>query len=121
VSRQSATPRAQLAGRFETIRKSEPHSNEIAQDWKDSGQTAIKFSLELSAGCATITEAYKSGPIVGFDETYSVFKDVVRFGDTNGEPFTARWKLDGNRLRFTDVSSGGGDEFVWGRTWVRTR
>lgn len=76
--------------------------------------------LELSDGRAVITEYYPSGPITGFDEDYTVFKDVIEFQGSGGPPMTARWNLDGKRLRFTDVGGERGDQFVWGRTWIKT-
>jgi TRAP-type transport system periplasmic protein len=116
------TQRAALSGTFTaTIRRSEPNSDTIAGDWDDSGLQAIKFDLELLDGRALLREHYPEGKIVGFDEGYSIFKDVIEFGSEEaGLSFTARWKLDGKRLRFTDVGGGPDDRFVWGRTWVKT-
>ena len=48
------------------------------------------------------------------------FKDVIEFQGSGGPPMTARWNLDGKRLRFTDVGGERGDQFVWGRTWIKT-
>jgi hypothetical protein len=79
---------------------------------------SVKLRLELSDGRAVITEYLPTGPIPGFDQAYSIFKDVIKFeGDID---FTARWELDGNRLRFKEVSGPAGDKFVWGRTWIKT-
>ena len=89
-------------------------------DWDESGAEAIKFRLELSDGRAVITEYYPTGPINGFDEGYTVFKDVIEFHGTGGGGFTARWNLDGPRLRFSEVGGNPGDKFVWGRTWIKT-
>ena len=33
---------------------------------------------------------------------------------------TARWELNGNRLRFSEVGGASGDKFVWDRTWIKT-
>ena len=117
-----STQQAALTGRFTaTIRKSEPNSDSIAGDWEESGLKAIKFDLELLDGRALITEHYAQGLTVGFDEGYTTFKDVIEFsGEHGAEGFTARWALEGRRLRFSDVSGGDDDQFVWGRTWVRT-
>ena len=117
----TGTQQATLTGVFETtIRKTEKGSDVLADDWADSGADAIRFRLELSDGRAVITEYYPSGPIIGFDEGYSIFKDVIKFEGTGGPPFTARWELDGKRLRFSEVSGPPGDKFAWGRTWIKT-
>jgi TRAP-type C4-dicarboxylate transport system substrate-binding protein len=118
----TSTQKAALTGVFETtIRKSEAGSDAIPEDWTDSGAKAIRFKLELSDGRAVITEYYPSGPITGFDEDYTVFKDVIEFqAGGGGPPLTARWDLDGKRLRFTDVGGRPDDKFVWTRTWTKT-
>jgi TRAP-type transport system periplasmic protein len=116
----TATQQATLTGIFETtIRKAEKDSQLLAEDW-ESGAEAIKFRLELSDGHAVITEYLPTGPINGFDDAYSIFKDVIKFEGLGGPAFTARWELDGNRLRFSDVDGEAGDKFVWGRTWTKT-
>ena len=117
----SSTQKAALTGRFTTtLRKSEPGSDSIAHDWIETEATSIRMDLVLEDGRAVITEHYTSGPATGFDETYTVFKDVIQFSGTGGGPvFTARWRLDGKRLRFSEVGGGPDDKFVWGRTWVR--
>ena len=116
----TSTQQATLTGRFETtIRKAEKGSDAIT-DWEESGAEAIKFRLELSDGRAVITEDYPTGPITGFDEAYTVFKDVIKFHGSGGPGMTARWKLDGDRLRFSEVGGDPGDKFVWGRTWIKT-
>lgn len=116
----TGTQQATLAGVFETtIRKAENGSDALVDDWADSGADAIRFRLDLSGGRAVITEDYPSGPIIGFDEGYSIFKDVIKFQGTGGPPFTARWELDGNRLLFSEISGAPDDQFVWGRAWIR--
>jgi TRAP-type C4-dicarboxylate transport system substrate-binding protein len=113
------TQQATLTGEFETtIRKAEKDSHVLAEEW-ESGAEAIKFRLELSDGRAHIAEYLPTGPITGFDEDYTVFKDVIEFHGTGGGGFTARWKLDGNRLQFSEVGGEAGDKFVWGRTWIK--
>jgi TRAP-type transport system periplasmic protein len=114
----TGTQQATLTGVFETtIRKAEKDSQLLVEEW-GSGAEAIKFRLELSDGRAVITEYLPTGPINGFNQGYSIFKDVVKFEGSPG--FTARWELDGNRLRFSDVAGPRGDQFVWGRTWIKT-
>jgi TRAP-type C4-dicarboxylate transport system substrate-binding protein len=117
----TGTQQATLTGVFETtIREAEKGSQLLAEEW-ESGAEAIKFRLELSDGQAVITEYLPTGPITGFGpEDYTVFKDVIEFHGTGGGGFTARWKLDGTRLQFSEVGGEAGDEFVWGRTWIKT-
>ena len=116
----TSTQQATLTGVFETtIRKAEKGSDVIS-DWEESGAEAIKFRLELSDGRAIITEDYPTGPINGFDEGYTVFKDVIEFHGSGGGGFTARWNLAGTRLRFSEVGGDPGDKFVWDRTWIKT-
>jgi hypothetical protein len=101
------------------MRKAEKGSDVAADDWADSGADAIKLRLELSEGRAVITEYYPSGPVTGFDEPYSIFKDLIKLESADNS-FTARWELDRNRLRFSDVSGPPGDQYIWGRTWIKT-
>lgn len=113
---------AALAGRFATtIRRSEADSDSVS-DFEDSGRNVIRLHLELADGRAVITEDYPGGPIVGFDDSYTTFKDVIKFaGENGGVPFTARWKLDGDELRFTDIGGEAADKYIWGHTWTRER
>ena len=116
----TGTQQASLTGVFETtIRKAEKGSDVLA-DWDESGAEAIKFRLDLSDGRAVITEYYPTDPITGFDEGYTVFKDVIEFHGSGGGGFTARWNLDGAQLHYSEVGGGPDDKFVWGRTWVKT-
>jgi TRAP-type C4-dicarboxylate transport system substrate-binding protein len=116
----TSTQQAALSGVFETtMRKAEKGSAVAADDWVDSGADAIKLRLELSEGRAVITNYYPSGPVTGFDEPYSIFKDLIKLESADNS-FTARWELDGNRLRFSDVSGPPGDQYIWGRTWIKT-
>lgn len=105
-------------GVFEaTLRKTDKGSA-VAGEWDDYNIDAVKLRLELSDGRAVITEYLPDGPVNGFNYPYSIFKDVIKFEDPEG--VTARWELDGNRLRFSDVDGPPGDKFVWGRTWTKT-
>ena len=116
----TSTQQATLTGVFETtLRKAEKGSDVL--DWDESGaRDAIKNTLELSDGRAVITDHPPSGPRTVFDEAYTVFKDVIKFHGSGGPGMTARWKLNGNRLRFSEVGGEPGDKFVWGRTWIKT-
>jgi TRAP-type C4-dicarboxylate transport system substrate-binding protein len=118
TSRQQAA----LTGAFATtIRKSEPHSDTVG-DFDETGLHAIKLHLKLADGRAVITEEYPEGPSVGFDDSYTTFRDVIKFGgEGGGVPFTARWKVDGNELHFTDISGRADDKYIWGHTWIRER
>jgi hypothetical protein len=108
-----------LTGVFEaTVRKTDKGAS-TSSDFQDNGVDAIKMRLELSGGRAVITDYFPDGPLPAYDEAYSIFKDVIKFEASNN-PFTARWELDGNRLRFTDITGPPGDKFVWGRTWIKT-
>jgi hypothetical protein len=117
----TSTQQAALTGVFETtIRKSDKGAG-VNGDFAESGADAIRLKLDLSDGRAVITQYYPTGPITGFDESYSLFKDIIKFEGTGEPAFVARWKLDGNRLRFTEVGGDPGDKFIWGRTWIKTR
>lgn len=112
---------AALTGTFvTTIRKSEPHSDTVAGDWQASGASTIKLKLKLAGGRAVIKENYPHGTITGFDEGYTLFKDIIRLARGGGPGFTARWQVHGNRLRFSDISGGPDDTFIWGRNWMKT-
>lgn len=113
---------AALTGRFTTtIRKSEPKSDSVT-DFEDTGRDAVDLHLELADGRAVITEMYPEGLIVGFEDSYTTFKDVIKFaGEGGGVPFTAHWKLDGKELHFTDITGEAADKYIWGHTWVRER
>jgi TRAP-type C4-dicarboxylate transport system substrate-binding protein len=119
-----STQQATLTGAFTTVlHKSEPGSDAIARDWGEAGgAVAIPLDLELADGRAMITEHYPSGPVPAFDMEYSVFKDLIRFRSDPGRSdpeFTARWRLEGNKLVVTDVVGGAADTYVWSRTWIK--
>jgi TRAP-type transport system periplasmic protein len=114
----ASTEHSALTGVFEaTVHKTDKGAS--SSDFQDNGVDAIKMRLELSGGRAVITDYFPDGPLPAYDEAYSIFKDVIKF-EAADNPFTARWELDGNRLRFTDISGPPGDKFVWGRTWIKT-
>jgi TRAP-type transport system periplasmic protein len=117
----TGSQQAVLTGVFEaTLRKTDKDSA-VFSEWDEYNTDAVKFRLELSDGRAVITEYHPNGPINGFDQGYSIFKDVIKFDRRAGDPaLSARWELDGNRLRFSDVDGPPGDKFVWGRTWIKT-
>ena len=119
------TKRATLTGTFTaTLRKADPgaHSHpNIANDlprWP-AGGLPVKSTFE--DGRVVQMAYYTNVPETGFDETYTVFRDHIQFGGEGGLGFEARWELDGDTLRFTDVTGGADDKFVWQRTWKRAR
>jgi TRAP-type transport system periplasmic protein len=111
----TSSQQAVLTGVFETTLRRSDKGSEVYGEWSAD---AVKLRLELSDGRAVITEYLPGGPVNGFNYPYSIFKDVIKFQDPEG--VTARWELDGNRLRFSDVDGPPGDKFVWGRTWTKT-
>jgi TRAP-type transport system periplasmic protein len=114
----ASTEHSALTGVFETTEhKTDKGASD--PDFQKLGVGEIKMRLELSGGRAVITEYLPDGPDNGYNERYSIFKDIIKF-EAADNPFTARWKLDGNKLRFTDISGPPGDKFVWGRTWIKT-
>jgi hypothetical protein len=70
-----------------------------------------------------IWQSSKGGPEEsGFDGEISVFEDRVKFDDGGPAPITARWSVDGDDLRFTDVTPGPDDKVVFGsKPWHRVR
>jgi hypothetical protein len=84
------------------------------------GPTTV-YGLQIDPARACTTVHHDDGYAeLGFDDQYTVYRDRVTF--LGGElEFSARWKLDGNRLTFSDFESAEpGDRFVWGtHPWVR--
>lgn len=110
-------PPAALEGTFEaTIRNSEPGAESIG-DFAEYGVNSIDMVLELSDGRAVLKQKGPDGWEVGLDEAYTVFRDVIKSGDGG----SARYELDGRRLRFTDVNAPPDGQFIWERTWIKTR
>jgi TRAP-type C4-dicarboxylate transport system substrate-binding protein len=109
-----------LTGTFEwTLRRGEPGT---PRGFDFEGANHVRFRVMLQNGRAVETEVFPDGHSeLGFDEIYSVYRDRIRFGGDHGDqPLTARWQLDGNRLRFTEMNGGPDDHFVWAsHTWVR--
>jgi TRAP-type C4-dicarboxylate transport system substrate-binding protein len=119
ASASASTQQSALTGVFEATERKTDTGASASGDFADAEADAIKMRLELSGGRAVITDYLPDGPSPGYDEPYSIFKDIIKF-EARDNPFTARWKLDGNKLRFTDISGPPGDQFVWGRTWIKT-
>jgi TRAP-type transport system periplasmic protein len=86
-----------------------------------AGPKAV-YELRVDPARALITMRYPGGRVeVGFDETYTVYRDRVTFSGAGDLEFSARWRLDGDRLTFSDFESAEPiDEFVWGtHPWTR--
>lgn len=112
-----------LAGTYTTtFRRGERGADVIGNEFTGNGAKHIRFDLELRAGRAVITELFPDGhKITGFDETFKVYRDRITLGGESGPPLTARWELQGKKLRFSEISGGPDDRFVWGtHPWVRT-
>jgi TRAP-type C4-dicarboxylate transport system substrate-binding protein len=81
------------------------------QDWASAGfeGDSTTFTLEVVGDQVTI----RDGDEVGFDGTYTVFRDDIEVTD-GVDSFTARWSFDGTALAFTDVDpSDSPFEVVW--------
>jgi hypothetical protein len=84
----------------------------------------IRVKVVFGDGRAVQTVSFPDGHSeTGFDEPYSVYRDRITFGGDTGAPLlTARWKLDGDRLRFTEMNGGPDDHRVWElRPWIKVR
>jgi hypothetical protein len=75
-----------------------------------------RAKLVLREGRAVQTTEFPDGHSEPeFDEPYSVYRDRIALGE-----LTARWQLDGNRLRFTDMNGGRLDHWAWEtHPWIR--
>ena len=68
------------------------------------GATFVRFRLELRDGRAVQTVVFPDGHSEpGFDEKYEVYRDRITFGGDHGPPDTARWRLDGDELSFSEL------------------
>jgi TRAP-type C4-dicarboxylate transport system substrate-binding protein len=102
-----------------TLRAEDPGADSVGLA---KGDPSVHMILRVTHRRAHIDEpAPGGGTETGFDESYSVYRDRVRFAGEGGVPFTASWRLDGRRLVFTDIQGKPDDKFVWGsHPWVRT-
>ena len=113
------SPIAALTGTFTwTMHRGEPGSNYV--DFEHG--TFVHFKLELRNGRAVETESFADGHSEpGFDEKFSVYRDRITFGGDHGPPDTARWRLNGKHLRFTEFSQQDPvGQLIWtSHAWVR--
>jgi TRAP-type C4-dicarboxylate transport system substrate-binding protein len=76
----------------------------------------VRAEIALRDGRAVQTIVYPDGHAEPeFDEAYSVYRDRITLGE-----LTARWQLNGNRLRFTEMNGGRLDHWAWEtHPWIR--
>jgi TRAP-type transport system periplasmic protein len=115
----SESDESALTGTFEwTLRRGEPGAEYV--DFE--GASYVRFRLELRDGRAVQTVVFPDGHREpGFDEKYTVYRDRITFGGDHGPPDTARWRLDGDKLSFSELSQDDPEgHFVWeSHTWIR--
>ena len=108
-----------LTGTFEwMLRRGEPGTERV--DFE--GAPYIHYRLELRDGRAVQTVVFPDGHSEpGFDERYEVYRDRITFGGDHGPPDTARWRLDGDKLSFSELSQKDPQgHLVWeSHTWIR--
>jgi hypothetical protein len=112
--------RVALTGVFEyAVRRGDPGT--AGDDFE--GFRSVRFKVVFRDGRAVQTVAFPDGHSeAGFDESYRVYRDRITFGGDHGPPLTARWRLTGDRLRFTEMNGGPDDDRVWVRhPWTRVR
>jgi TRAP-type C4-dicarboxylate transport system substrate-binding protein len=82
-----------------------------------------QFTLSLRHGTFMLYQRHADGHReVGFQGTYSLFRDRFVGKGSNGDTLRARWSFDGTNLRFSDFSFPGAYRLVWAsEPWSRTR
>jgi TRAP-type C4-dicarboxylate transport system substrate-binding protein len=108
-----------LTGTFEwTLRRGEPEAEIVGI----GAAPSLRFRLELRTGRAVQTAVFPDGHSEpGFDERYEVYRDRITFGGDHGPPDTARWRLDGDKLTFSEFSDDDPvGRVIWeSHTWIR--
>ncbi len=81
--------------------------------------TTKEHRLEFTEeGTFTVFDVWLDGtPSVGWEGTYSVYRDRITVEGNDGSTMTARVNVDGDRLRFTDPQPGGPNT-PEGLTWT---
>jgi TRAP-type C4-dicarboxylate transport system substrate-binding protein len=97
------------------------HHGDPGQPADFEGFSWVRARIVLRNGRAVMTTEFPDGHSEPeFDEAYSVYRDRIRFGEDRG--LTARWHLEGNRLRFTEMNGGALDHWAWEtHPWIRVR
>ena len=88
--------------------------------------TTREHRLEFTEeGTFTVYDVWLDGtPSIGWEGTYSVYRDRITVEGNEGTTITARVKVDGDRLRFTDVQPGPKtpEALTWGaKPYVKIR
>jgi TRAP-type C4-dicarboxylate transport system substrate-binding protein len=87
-----------------------PWSNVVEEDPdpKALQATTKENRLEFTdEGAFTVYDVWLDGTAnIGWEGTYSVYRDRITVKGNEGTTITARVKVDGDRLRFTDVQPG---------------
>jgi hypothetical protein len=77
-----------------------------------------EYRLEFTEqGAFTVGDVWLDGtPSIGWEGTYSVYRDRITVQGNDGVKLTARVEIDGDRLRFTDVQPGPNtpEALTWG-------
>jgi hypothetical protein len=111
-----------LTGTYEwTLRRGETRGPPPGSS--TAGASRDRYRLVLENGRAVQTEVFPDGHSEpGFDERYAVYRDRIELGGDHGQPLTARWRLQGDKLRFSEMNGGPDDHFVWeSHPWIRVR
>jgi TRAP-type C4-dicarboxylate transport system substrate-binding protein len=105
-----------------------PWSNVVEEDPDPKALEAAtkEFRLEFTdKGTFTVDEVLLDGTArIGWEGTYSVYRDRITVKGNDGTTITARLKVDGDRLRFTDVQPGPNtpEALTWGsKPFVKIR
>lgn len=111
-----------LTGTFEwTLRRGEAHAP--FPGFTMEGARYVRYRLVLEGGRAIQTAVFPDGHSEpGFDEKYTVYRDRIELGGDHGPPLTARWRLQADQLKFSEMNGGPDDHFVWeSHPWIRVR
>ena len=124
-----------LPGRWEALPRGHLHrdparepagqhaSPNITRDIPRWPKGGLPVKAAFADGRAVQYADYGDGWEVGFDEPLRIYRDHLQMGEGgSGAPIIeARWEIEGDTLKITDVKGGPDDIFVWQRTWKRAR